>query len=135
CLGPLEWHLVTGGLAEDRPPRFQRLRPRHRWALPQERVSAGAGHGDVGIAVGDERDVTGGFEEAVRVFLGEVLQIGDGRVLLEDHLAVAVRKDLQGVPLADPEGSADLLGYHDAAEVVDASYNACRLHGPDTSCS
>src|SRR5690606_27139616 len=87
----------------------------------------------VDVSVGDDRHMPRRFEERVGVLLGEVFQVGDGRVLLQDHLAVPVGEDLQGVLLADAEGAADLLWNDDASQIVDAANHSRGLQAVSTS--
>ena len=51
-----------------------------------------------------------------------------GEYFFKDHLAVGVGKDLQWVALLDAERAADLLGDHNAPQVVNSSYDTGCFH-------
>jgi hypothetical protein len=66
--------------------------------------------------------------EHLGVLPGKLGQLSDGGVFLKDHLAVGVGKDLQWVALLNAERAADLLGDHNAPQVVNAAYNTGSFH-------
>ena len=62
-----------------------------------------------------------GRRQSFRIFPGEGAEFTDGGVFFQDDFALAIREDLEGIALLDPEGAAD-CGWDDvAAEVVDCA--------------
>ena len=63
----------------------------------------------------------------------KVAQIAHGRIFFENDLAVLFCINLQRVTLADAQGSADLLGDDDAAQIIDPADNTCCFHRKNVS--
>ena len=80
------------------------------------------------IPVTDDHGESAGFVKHFGVGAGKVGKLPQWRILFENDLAIVVGVDLQGVPLADAHGAADLFGDDDPAEVVDSSYDSGCFH-------
>ena len=85
--------------------------------------------GDDGVPVADHDGEAAGLREGLGILSGELCELTNGGIFLEDDFALAIRVDFKGVALADTHGSADLLRDHDAAEVIDPSHNTGSFHG------
>lgn len=59
-----------------------------------------------------------GRRQSFRIFPGEGAEFTDGGVFFQDDFALAIREDLEGIALLDPEGAANFLWDDDPAEVV-----------------
>ncbi|CDN43921.1 hypothetical protein BN871_DT_00350 [Paenibacillus sp. P22] len=84
--------------------------------------------GDDRIPVRDQGDVSGAFAERFRIFLGEVAQLADRGVLLEDDFPVAIDKYLQRVSFADAKRTADFLRDNDTAQIIDPAHDSSCFH-------
>lgn len=60
----------------------------------------------------------GGLVQRLRVLLGEIAKLANGRIFFEDDLALSVRENLQRVAFPNPQRAADFLGYDDPAKFV-----------------
>ena len=69
-----------------------------------------------------------GRRQSFRIFPGEGAEFTDGGVFFQDDFALAIREDLEGTALLDPEGAANFLWDDDPAEVVDSPNDSCSFH-------
>ena len=76
-----------------------------------------------------------GRRQSFRIFPGEGAEFTDGGVFFQDDFALAIREDLEGIALLDPEGAANFLWDDDPAEVVDSPNDSCSLAMPGLSLS
>ena len=67
-----------------------------------------AGDGEAGVPVGDGDELARAFRTAQ--LAGEIRQAAHEGIFLKHDAALAVGEDLQGFPLPDAHGAADLWG-------------------------
>ena len=101
-------------------------------ALFQQLAAVHPRHGDHGVAVAHGGGAPGGAAQRFADRPREVRQLPHRGVFFEDHPAVLLGVDLQRVTLADVQRPADLLGDHDAAEIVDAAHDSGSFHQKPT---
>ena len=66
-------------------------------------------HGDDRIPVADRRDMPGVFPDRLADLPRKIPQIAHRRILLEDHLTVLLRVDLQRVAVTDNMDTENLV--------------------------
>ena len=109
--------VAAGGVAVELPVLHELVQLRGI-GLVHELPLLPAGLGDDAVPVADGGDTAGVPADGLAHLDGEVLQIPQGRIFAEGHAAVLLRVDLQGAPLLDAQGVADLLGDHHPAKAV-----------------
>ena len=87
-------------------------------ALVGQLPPAAAGDGEAGVPVGDGDELARALVQGLAQLAGEIRQAAHEGVFLKHDAALAVGEDLQGVPLPDAHGAADLLGDDHPAQVV-----------------